>query len=73
MFKSCITNLRPGRNPGLLHPIEKRAIPFNTLHLDHQGPSVKSKNKNNQVLTMVNVFTKFCILVKDTMSKWVMG
>lgn len=62
-----------GRKRGLLHPIEKVAIPFHTLHLDHVGPFVRSKGKNTQILVMVDGFTKFCILepVRDTKTKWV--
>ena len=51
-----------GRKPGLLHPIEKVAIPFHTLHLDHVGPFITSRHKNTQILTIVDGFTKFCII-----------
>lgn len=62
-----------GRKPGMLHPIEKVALPFHTIHIDHVGPFVKSKRGNTQILTIVDGFTKFCILepVKDVKTKWV--
>lgn len=44
---------------GLLHPIEKVAKPFHTLHIDHLGPFVKSKRGNTHILTVVDSFTKF--------------
>ncbi|XP_078052016.1 uncharacterized protein LOC144478158 [Augochlora pura] len=60
-----------GKKPGLLHPIEKIAVPFHTVHLDHVGPFVRSRKKNTQILTVIDGFTKFCILesVCDTSSK----
>ena len=72
---SCLNCLyyknQKGRKPGFLHPIEKVAIPFHTIHLDHVGPFVRSQRKNTQILTIVDAFTKFCILepVRDTSSK----
>ncbi|XP_033228956.1 uncharacterized protein LOC117180569 [Belonocnema kinseyi] len=63
-----------GRKPGFLHPIEKIAIPFHTLHHDHVGPFVRSTRRNTQILTIVDGFTKFCILepVHDTSVKQVL-
>ena len=62
-----------GHKPGFLHPIEKVAIPFHTLHLDHLGPFIRIKRRNTQILTIVDGFTKFCVLepVRDTRTKWV--
>ena len=61
-----------GRKPGYLHPIEIVLVPFHTLHIDHQGPFVKSNRKNTQILAMIDGFTKFCILepVRNTKAKW---
>lgn len=71
-FKYLYYKSTSGKKPGLVHLIEKKALLFDTLHLDHEGPYVKSKNNNTQILTMVDAFTKFCILepVRDTKSKW---
>ncbi|XP_011313637.1 uncharacterized protein K02A2.6-like [Fopius arisanus] len=57
-----------GRKPGLLNSIEKVAMPFHTVHIDHVGPFVRSKRNKNYILTIVDGFTKFCILepVADT-------
>ena len=62
-----------GRKPGYMHPIEKVAIPFHTIHIDHVGPFIKSQQKNTHILNMVDGFTKFCVLesVRDTRTKWV--
>nr|CAI5854043.1 unnamed protein product [Callosobruchus analis] len=50
-----------GRGEGLLHPIERRAIPFDTVHVDHLGPFVKSVRGNSYVLMVVGGFTKFVV------------
>ncbi|CAH2103297.1 unnamed protein product [Euphydryas editha] len=47
---------------GLLHPIEKVAIPFHTLHVDHLGPFVKSKRGFTHTLNVVDSFTKFLFI-----------
>lgn len=47
---------------GLLHPIEKVAIPFHTLHIDHLGPFVKSKGGYTHILNVVDGFTKFVFI-----------
>lgn len=48
-----------GRLEGELHPIEKVAIPMHTIHLDHLGPFLKTRNGNSYVLVMIDSFTKF--------------
>lgn len=55
---------------GLLHPIEKTEEPFNTLHLDHLGPFVKSKSQKSYIL-LVDGFTKYLFArpVRDTKTK----
>ncbi|KAJ8943056.1 hypothetical protein NQ317_007787 [Molorchus minor] len=62
-----------GRKPGKLHPIDKVAVPFRSLHIDHVGPFVTSKRKNTQMLVIVDGFTKFCIIeaVKNTTTRHV--
>lgn len=56
---------------GHLHPIDKVGIPFHTLHLDHVGPFVGSKLRNNYILTIVDGFTKYLFArpVRDTKTK----
>lgn len=65
--KDCEAKFRAGH----LHPIEKKDIPFYTLHIDHLGPFVRSKRGNNYILTIVDGFTKYLFArpVKDTKSK----
>lgn len=62
-----------GKHPGLLNPIEKVAIPFHTIHLDHLGPFVKTKKNNIHLIVLIDAFTKFCILkpVRSTKTKGV--
>lgn len=48
-----------GRTEGELHPISKAAIPMHTLHADHLGPFVKTRNRNTYVLVVIDSFTKF--------------
>lgn len=70
--KSCIPCLcvkKPtGKRRGFLHPIQKVAEPFHTLHIDHLGPFCKSPNGNSYALVVVDAFTKFTWIepVKDT-------
>lgn len=45
-----------------LHTIEKVAIPFHTLHVDHLGPFVRSKKGNTHILVIVDGFTKFTFI-----------
>ncbi|XP_026743332.1 uncharacterized protein K02A2.6-like [Trichoplusia ni] len=56
---------------GQLYPIQKVSIPFHTIHIDHLGPFVKSKNGNAYILTLVDGFTKYLFVraVKDTKTK----
>lgn len=68
----CLCTKRPtGRRRGFLHPIERVARPFHTLHLDHLGPFCKTKNGNVHLLVVVDGFTKFTWLeaVPDTSTK----
>ncbi|XP_050507442.1 uncharacterized protein K02A2.6-like [Diabrotica virgifera virgifera] len=54
-------NKEPGekQKPGLVHSIEKVAVPFDTLHIDHLSPFVKSKRRNSYLIVIVDAFTKF--------------
>lgn len=74
--KSCIQcaynkDASSKHKTGQLYPIEKPSIPFHTIHIDHLGPFVKSKNGNSYILTVVDGFTKylFARAVRDTKTK----
>lgn len=56
---------------GHLHPIEKIDIPFHTLHVDHLGPFVRSRQGNSYLLVVVDGFTKFALAkpVRNTKSE----
>lgn len=56
---------------GRLYPIEKVNIPFHTMHIDHLGPFVKSKNGSSYILKIVDGFTKYLFVraVRDTKTK----
>jgi hypothetical protein len=71
---NCIYFKTPAGKPqGSLHPIPKIAVPFHTVHIDHVGPFVKSRQGNTEVLVAVDAFTKFVLLypVKTTRAKHV--
>lgn len=53
---------------GYIYPIEKSTVPFQTIHMDHLGPFVKSKRGNTYILTIVDGFSKYVFIkpVKDT-------
>lgn len=56
---------------GHFFPIEKICIPFHTIHIDHLGPFVRSKNGNTHILTIVDGFTKYVFVraVKNMKTK----
>jgi transposase InsO family protein len=58
-------NYGPGE--GRIHLWEKRPIPFDTVHIDHVGPFVRSNKGYAYLLVLVDGFTKF-VLVKATKS-----
>lgn len=47
---------------GKLHPIEKIAVPFHTIHIDHMGTFETSAAKNKFIFVIVDTFTKFTII-----------
>lgn len=73
----CIlASRKSGRQEGFLNPIEKEALPLQTLHLDHIGPLTATQKQYNYILTVVDAFTKFVWLfpsksttTKETLSK----
>ena len=50
-----------GRQEGLLHPIEKPNVPFDTVDVDHLGPFARSVRGNSYVLMLSDGFTKFTV------------
>jgi hypothetical protein len=69
---NCIYFKTPAGKPqGSLYPIPKIAVPFHTVHIDHVGPFVKSRQGNIEILVAVDIFTKFVLLypVKTTRAK----
>lgn len=48
-----------------LHPIPKKTVPFETLHMDHLDPFVKSRKGNAHLLVLVDGFSKFVFCDKN--------
>lgn len=59
-----------GKKPGYLHPINKIDIPFDTIHIDHVGPFVRSGRGNMHILVIIDAFTRYVYLkpVRNTKS-----
>ena len=56
----CIYYSGPTRkNERNLYSIEKKQVPFDTLHIDHFGPLPAIKSKRKHILVVVDAFTKF--------------
>jgi hypothetical protein len=64
-----------GKPQGSLHPIKRIPQPFDTVHVDHLGPFVKTKNGNVHILVIIDAFTKFILLhpVRSTKSRYVIS
>lgn len=68
---NCLYNKNSGGpQPGFLHCIQKEPTPMDTLHIDHLGPFVKSKQGNMYLIVSVDAFTKYVFMkaVKNTKS-----
>ncbi|KAL7304381.1 hypothetical protein TKK_0003180 [Trichogramma kaykai] len=67
-FQCLAAKTRPGRQLGELHPILPGTRPFETIHVDHVGPFVRSSRGNKYVYVLIDNLTKFVILtaMKDT-------
>lgn len=68
----CLYNRRSKDETNFnIYPIEKCAIPFYTIHIDHVGPFPKSRKGNQYILGIIDSFSKFIILrpVRNTTSK----
>jgi transposase InsO family protein len=53
---------KPGRQECLLNPIPKRAVPFDTVHIDHLGPFIPSRKGNAYLIVLTDAFTKFVVI-----------
>lgn len=72
--KSCLecaySKASGGKKPGFLHPIEKVDTPFDTVHIDHVGPFVRSSRGNIHILVIIDAYTRYIYLkaVRNTKS-----
>lgn len=71
----CIMHSVPPREQRNLHPIPKKPIPFDTLHIDHYGPLPNITSKKRHILGLSDAFTKFVKLyaVNTTSAKEVIA
>lgn len=71
----CIMHSVPPRTERSLHPIPKKPIPFDTVHIDHYGPLPNITSKKRHILGMSDAFTKFVKLyaVNTTSAKEVIA
>lgn len=51
-----------GKQAGFLHPIHKVEVPFDTVHIDHVGPFIRSTKGNMFILVMIDAFTRYIYL-----------
>lgn len=52
-----------GKGEGELYPIEKSSIPMDTVHIDHVGPFPKSSSGNMYILTIIDGFSKYFVVL----------
>lgn len=71
----CIMHSVPPRVQRTMHPIPKKPIPFDTLHIDHYGPLPNIISKKRHILGINDAFTKHVKLyaVNTTSSKEVIA
>lgn len=50
---------KQGKADGFLHPIEKKAVPLDTYHVDHLGSMPSTRKSYNHIFVVVDAFTKF--------------
>lgn len=50
------------KQPGYLHPINKIAIPFHTIHIDHLGPFPRNSEGKIYLFLVIDAFTKFPLI-----------
>ena len=59
-YVECIiTDVKTGREEGLLNPINKEDVPLKTYHVDHVCPMEMTKKAYNYIFVVVDGFTKF--------------
>lgn len=70
-FECLVNKTAGGKHQGLLHPIAPGSRPFAVVHMDHLGPFVRSSKRNQELLVMIDNFTRFVRLfpVKDTSAR----
>ena len=69
MCFECFMNKVPkGQQQGNLHPFMPGRLPFSLFRMDHLDPFVKSSQRNEDILIIIDNFAKFKRLfpVKDT-------
>lgn len=61
---NCLYYKTPrGKQPGLLHPLDKGKTPFQSIHMDHLGPfQMKEGTREKYVAVAVDGFSKYTVL-----------
>lgn len=74
-IRCMLAEKKKGKGERVLYPIEKRAVPLDTYHIDHLGPMPSTKKSYNYIFIIVDVFTKFTWLypTKTTTTKELVG
>lgn len=49
-----------------MYPIEKKSIPFDTIHIDATGRLTKKHDKNEYVIVIIDAYTKYVTLTYAT-------
>lgn len=52
-----------GKTEGRLYPINKSNTPMDTVHVDHVGPFPKSSSGFMYILTLIDAFTKYFVVI----------
>lgn len=66
--KCILAEKKHGKVEGVLNPIVKGELPFDTYHIDHMGPIPSTKKNYNHLFVVIDAFSKFTWLypVKST-------
>lgn len=63
----CKTSKGPsGAKQVEMYPIEKKPVPFDTIHIDMTGHLTKRNNKHEYVVVIIDAYTKFVTLTYAT-------